>query len=374
MRRTITAFWASLAALVAFGLVLVYSASVAQKGGPAPFMKMQAVASVAGIVAAYVVSRIDYRIWQRPACVALIIVICVASCSLVFLFPAVNGSRRWIRISGISIQPSEFARIGMAIVMAAWYGKVGFKSRTFVKGFLLPCLLLGFMAAPVALSPDLGATVVIAAMCGSIFVAARVKWRYLILAALAGAVLGGAFIMSSPNRRSRIISFVESARGIESKEDTAYHRNQSIEAFVRGGRRGLGLGESIQKHKYLPEANTDFIFSIAGEEFGIVATVAVVVAFGILLFCGTYVAYNAHDRFGRLMALGLTVMLTFEAGFNIGMVTGCLPTKGLALPFISYGGTSMFASLVAAGLIISVGNTSANEEMAPLMRDACQSL
>ena len=131
MRRTITAFWASLAALVAFGLVLVYSASVAQKGGPAPFMKMQAVASVAGIVAAYVVSRIDYRIWQRPACVALIIVICVASCSLVFLFPAVNGSRRWIRISGISIQPSEFARIGMAIVMAAWYGKVGFKSRTF---------------------------------------------------------------------------------------------------------------------------------------------------------------------------------------------------------------------------------------------------
>ncbi len=374
MRRTITALWASLAALVAFGLVLVYSASAAQKGGPEPFMKMQAAASVAGIVAAYVISRIDYRIWQRPASVVLIIVVCVATCSLVFLFPAVNGSRRWIRIAGISIQPSEFARIGMAIVMAAWYGKVGFKSRTFVKGFLLPCLLLGFMAAPVALSPDLGATVVIAAMCGAIFVAARVKWRYLILAALAGAVLGGAFIMSSPNRRSRMISFIDSARGIESKEDTAYHRNQSIEAFVRGGPMGSGIGRSIQKHKYLPEANTDFIFSIAGEELGLVATVAVVVVFGILLFCGTYVAYNAHDRFGRLMALGLTVMLTFEAGFNIGMVTGCLPTKGLALPFISYGGTSMFASLVAAGLIISVGNTSANETMAPLMRDACQSL
>ena len=119
---------------------------------------------------------------------------------------------------------------------------------------------------------------------------------------------------------------------------------------------------------------TDFIFSIAGEEFGPVATIGLVIAFGILLFCGTFVAYHAHDRFGRLMALGLTVMLTFEAGFNIGMVTGLLPTKGLALPFISYGGTSMFASLVAAGLIISVGNTSANEEMAPLMRDACQSL
>ena len=374
MRRTITALWASLAVLVAFGLVLVYSASATQRGGSFPFMKMQAAATVAGIVAAYVVSRVDYRVWQRPVCVFSIIVVCVAACSLVFLFPAVNGSRRWIRLSGISIQPSEFARIGMAIVMAAWYGKVGFKSRTFIKGFLLPCILLGFMAAPVALSPDVGATAVILATCGAIFVAARVKWRYLILAGLACLVLGGLFIMSSPNRRSRIISYYESMRGIESQEDTAYHRNQSLEAFVRGGPFGSGIGRSIQKHKYLPEANTDFIFSIAGEELGLAATVGVVVAFGIVLFCGTYVAYHAHDRFGRLMALGLTVMLTFEAGFNIGMVTGILPTKGLALPFISYGGTSMFASLVAAGLIISVGNTSANEQMAPLMRDACQSL
>jgi cell division protein FtsW len=374
VRRTITAIWVSLAALVAFGLVLVYSASVAQKGGVMPFIKMQAVAAVAGIIAAYVLSRIDYRVWQRPASIVLIILFCVATCSLVFLFPKVNGSRRWIRLAGISIQPSEFARIGMAIVMAAWYGKVGFKSRTFIKGFLLPCVLLGIMAAPVALSPDVGATAVILATCGAIFVAARVKWRYLILAALACLVLGGAFVMSSPNRRSRIISYYESMKGIESQEDTAYHRNQSIEAFVRGGPMGSGIGRSIQKHKYLPEANTDFIFSIAGEEFGLVATVAVVIAFGVILFCGTYVAYHAHDRFGRLMALGLTVMLTFEAGFNIGMVTGCLPTKGLALPFISYGGTSMFASLVAAGLIISVGSTSANEQMAPLMRDACQSL
>ena len=374
MRRTITALWASLAALVAFGLVLVYSSSIAQKGGALPFMKMQAAAAVAGIVFAYLLSRVDYRVWQRPVCVVSIVVVCVISCSLVFLFPAVNGSRRWIRLGGVSIQPSEFARIGMAIVLSAWYGKVGFKSRTFVKGFLIPCALLGLMAAPVALSPDLGATVVILATCGAIFVAARVKWSYLLLAGLASIVLGGAFVMSSPNRRSRIISYYESMKGIESKEDTAYHRNQSIEAFVRGGPTGSGLGESIQKHKYLPEANTDFIFSIAGEEFGLVATVAVVVAFGVILYCGTYIAYHAHDRFGRLMALGLTVMLTFEAGFNVGMVTGCLPTKGLALPFISYGGTSMFASLVAAGLIISVGSTSSNEQMAPLMRDACQTL
>ena len=374
MRKTITTLWVALAALVAFGLVLVYSSSVTQKGGALPFMKMQTAAAAIGFAAALALSRLDYRVWQKPVCVVTVIVLCVVICSLVFLFPAVNGSRRWVRIGGVSIQPSEFARIGMIIVMSAWYGKVGFKSRTFLKGFLYPCLILGVMAAPVALSPDLGATVVIGITCGTVLVAARVKWRYIFLAGAACIVMAAAFVMSSPNRRSRIIAYLDSAKGVESTEDTAYHRNQSIEAFVRGGPFGSGIGRSIQKHKYLPEANTDFIFSISGEEFGLPATVAVVAAFFVLLVCGVNVAYHAHDRFGRLLALGLTVLLTFEAGFNIGMVTGLLPTKGLALPFISYGGTSMVASLVAAGLIISVGNTSANEKLAPLMRDACQSV
>ena len=374
MRRTITTLWVALAALVAFGLVLVYSSSATQKGGAFPFMKMQTAAAVIGFVAAFALSRLDYRIWQKPACIASIVALCVVACSLVFLFPAVNGSRRWIRIAGVSIQPSEFARIGMIVVMSAWYGKVGFKSRTFLKGFLYPCLILAAMVAPVALSPDLGATAVIGVSCGTVLVAARVKWRYIILAAVACVLLAAAFVMSSPNRRSRIISYVDSAKGVESTEDTAYHRNQSIEAFVRGGPFGSGIGRSIQKHKYLPEANTDFIFSISGEEFGLPASVAVVLAFLVLLVCGVNVAYHAHDRFGRLLALGLSILLAFESGFNIGMVTGLLPTKGLALPFISYGGTSMVASLIAVGLIISVGNTSANEKLAPLMRDACQSV
>ncbi|MBQ6926396.1 MAG: cell division protein FtsW [Kiritimatiellae bacterium] len=374
MRKTITTLWIALAALVAFGLVLVYSASVAQKGGAVPFMKMQTVAAAVGLLAAFVLSRLDYRVWQKPACAIAIIVLCVAASSLVFLFPAVNGSRRWVRLAGISLQPSEFTRIGMIMVMAAWYGKIGFKSRTFLKGFLYPGLILGLMAAPVALSPDLGATIVIAATCGTVMVAARVKWRYLILAVILCVLAGSLFVMSSPNRRSRVIAFYDSMRGLESSEDTAYHRNQSIEAFVRGGRFGSGIGRSIQKHKYLPEANTDFIFSIAGEELGLPATVSVVSAFLVILFCGVYIAYHAHDRFGRLLALGLTILLTFEAGFNVGMVTGCLPTKGLALPFISYGGTSMVASCLAMGLIIAVGATSANEEMSPLMRDACQNV
>ena len=374
MRRTITTLWVALAALVAFGLVLVYSASATQKGGALPFMKMQTIAAAAGLVVALLLSRMDYRFLQRRGFVIALVFLCIGLASLVFLFPSVNGSRRWIRLAGVSLQPSEFTRIGMLIVMAAWYGRVGIKSRTFLKGFLYPFMLLGAMALPVALSPDVGATAVIVVSCASIVLTAGVKTRYLVVAGLLVALAGSAFVMSSPNRRSRIISYSQTMRGVESQEDTAYHRIQSIEAFVGGGPFGRGLGESIQKHKYLPEANTDFIFSIAGEEFGLVATVGTVVAFMVILVCGFYVAYHADDRFGRLLAVGLTVLLTFEAGFNIGMVTGCLPTKGLALPFISYGGTSMAASVIALGLIVSIGNTSANEEIAPLMRDACQSI
>lgn len=372
MRKVITALWVTLAVLVAFGLVLVYSASVTQKGGALPFVKMQCAAAFIGLLAAIVLGRIDYRVLQKRRVIIPLAVLSVALSALVFLGPEINGSRRWIRLAGFSLQPSEFARIGMILAMAAWYGRVGFKSRTCVKGFLCPLAILVVMLAPVAASPDLGASVVICISCGTVLFAAGVKWRYLVLAGLAAVVLGGAFIMSSPNRRSRMMTYVSNVKGEESTEDTAYHRNQSLESFVRGGALGAGLGNSIQKHNFLPEANTDFIFSIAGEEFGLPGTLGVVVVFMIMLWCGVYVAYHACDRFGRLAALGLTVLLVFEAGFNIGMVTGCLPTKGLALPFVSYGGTSIAASFIAFGLIVSIGNTSANTEIAPMMRDAFQ--
>jgi cell division protein FtsW len=302
------------------------------------------------------------------------VALCVVLCSLVFAFPSINGSHRWIRIGPVSIQPSEFARIGMIIAISAWYARIGSKTRTFLKGFLYPCLLLGVMAAPVALSPDVGASVVIAASCGTVLLAAKVRKRYLVLTLALCAVAGSLFIMSSPNRRSRIISYRDSLQGRESTEETDYHRRQSIEAFVRGGPFGVGIGRSIQKHKYLPEANTDFIFSIAGEELGLIATAGVVVVFAVILVCGVGVAYHAPDRFGRLLALGLTILLVFEAAFNIGMVTGCLPTKGLALPFISYGGTSIAASFIAVGLILSVASSVEEEGAAPLARDVCQSI
>lgn len=374
MRRAITILCVALAALVSLGLVLVYSASVTQKGGAFPFIKMQAIAAAVGIVAALAISRIDYRVWQKPAVVWSVVAVSIALCVLVFKFPKINGSHRWIRVGSVSLQPSEFARIAMIIAMSAWYSRIGYKSRTFLKGFLYPCLILGIMAAPVALSPDVGASVVIGVSCGAVLLAAKVRKRYLIITFLVCAAAGSVFIMSSPNRLSRIMSYWQNMHGQVSNDPTDYHRRQSIEAFVRGGPWGAGIGSSIQKHKYLPEANTDFIFSIAGEELGLVATIGVVIAFSFILFCGVYIAYHAPDKFGRLLALGLTILIVFEASFNIGMVTGCLPTKGLALPFISYGGTSIAASFIAVGLIASVAMSRIEDDHVPLARDVCSNI
>ncbi len=370
MRKAITTLWVVAAALLLFGLVIVYSASSAQKGGPIHFFKMQAVAAVCGTIAAIVLSRIDYRFWNNAKLLVFVGLVCVAFCSLVFLFPKVNGSRRWVYLAGISLQPSEFARIGLVMVLSAWYDRIGPRAKSFVRGVLIPGAMLALIVGPVVASPDLGATLVMCVAAGTVIVAAGVKWHWIGLGAVAALALIVVLVMVNPNKRSRMVSYFDSLQGRESTEETSYHQNQSIEAFVRGGWKGVGLGKSIQKHRYLPEANSDFIYAIAAEEFGIFATLSMVIAFSIMLWCGVYIAFHAADRFGRFMAMGLTVLVTFEAAFNMGMVTGCLPTKGIALPFTSAGGTSLLASMIAFGLLLSVGMTSADEETAPLMRNA----
>ena len=369
MRRVVAILWGDLISLLAVGLVLVFSASSSFQGGPLPFVIMQAIAACIGLALAFVVIHIDYRIWRNLGLISAVGFVAVVFSGLVFLFPEVNGSHRWIRLGPLSLQPSEFSRIAAIVAMSAWFDRIGPRSTSVLKGALFPALILGAFVLPVFASPDVGATIVILVSCGTIFVAAGVKWRHLAMGGLVAVIALALFISSDAHRRSRVITYVDSLRGIESEQETAYHRNQSIEAFVIGGPFGVGLGNSIQKKQYLPEANTDFIFAIAGEEFGL-ADLVILALFLVLLWAGVYVAYHAHDRFGRFLALGMTVLLVFEAAFNIGMATGCLPTKGLALPFNSYGGTSLMASFVAFGFILSVARASADEESSSMMRDA----
>jgi cell division protein FtsW len=182
--------------------------------------------------------------------------------------------------------------------------------------------------------------------------------------------LVGFMLATSPNKRARVMVYFDKLRGIETKSAAAYHVEQSMEAFAQGGMKGRGIGRSIQKYSFLPEANSDFIFAIAAEEFGFAATSLMVMAYMAILWCGIFIAYHAHDRFGKFLALGITVTIAFEAAFNVGMVTGCLPTKGIALPFASAGGSSLMASMIIVGLLLSIGAASVRAAAATTMRDA----
>ncbi len=365
MRKAITALIISVIILTLFGLVAVYSASDAIKGGATSQFKSQAVMAIVGSFLLFFFAKMNYRIFNSRTSIIVITVACFIATSLALPFSPIsseiNGASRWIDFSKMglfkyTLQPSEFSRIGFAIVLAAWYDQIGFGVKRFKKGVLIPlgCFVIPFIGT-IFLEPDLGATVVMAATCGVIALDAGIKFKYLGYGALLLSVILALYISTDGHRRSRLKTYWDNMRGVDSAEVTSYQTDQSIEAFANGGWRGVGIGESIQKHRYLPEANSDFIFAIIAEEFGIIATVGIVALFVIILMSGLYIAMHAPDRFGRLLVLGLSFMIVFQAAFNIGMVIGLLPTKGIALPFTSAGGTSLLASMIIVGIIISVG-------------------
>ena len=373
MRRAVTLFLCALALLVAAGLVLVYSASsTVYAGQPNFFVIRQGLSLALSLGVGALVARIDYHFWSRPGSVVLVAVLMLAGTCAVFFFPPVNGSHRWIDLGFYRLQPSEFAKIGILVVLATWFDRVGPRSSSFLRGFLFPGLILAGLTAPILLAPDLGSTLVIAVIAATIFLAAGTRLIYL-LSAVPLAVAGMAlFLANDPHRLARVKVFVDGLLGRGGER--AHQTVQSLNAFVIGGPLGVGLNNSIQKYRYLPEAHTDFIYAIAGEEFGLAASAGIVLLFGVLLACGAWIAYRAPDRFGRFLGLGLTILLCFEAGFNMGMVMGCLPTKGLALPFLSYGGSSLMASMVAVGLLLNLARQSflAEDASPSSMRNALQ--
>ena len=359
MRKVLTALCLAVLLLVAFGLTSVATASsvrgVALRGTPHFFLIRQVIWCALGALGALVASRIDYHIWRRREAQVALFACVVVSLALV-LVPGigemVKGSRRWIRFPFFSIQPSEFVKIAVVILMAAWMDAIGWRTKRFVKGFCIPCAALAVVLGLLMAEPDFGATFVTGALAGCILFAAGVRLVYLcsgLVLALAGFA---AMVWHDPVRLARVSAWMS---GPDGGGNASHHMKQSILAFVYGGVRGVGLNKSIQKHYYLPEAHTDFIFAIAGEEFGLVGTLSVVLLFVLVMVCGIWIALKAPDRLGRLIAFGLTVLIVFQAAINIGVVIGALPTKGLALPFISYGGTNMLATLTAIGILINIG-------------------
>ncbi|MCS6770483.1 MAG: putative lipid II flippase FtsW [Kiritimatiellae bacterium] len=356
MWRTTTILVASVLALTAIGLVMLASTSsvhgLARFDDPHYFVRRQAVALLIGVVAALVASRVSAAAWKQmalPAAIAafvLLVLVLVPGIGI-----SVKGSRRWLSLGFTTIQPSELAKISLVMLLAWWMSRVRRRAGEWVPGLAIPCFLMGALILPVLAEPDFGTSILMGLVGFAVLWAGGTRFRHLLLAGAAAAGALTVLIMQNEVRYRRIIAFRDPEAYAERE---AFQLLNAIYAFVMGGGGGVGLGNSLQKRYYLPEAHNDFIFAIIGEELGLAASLGVVALFAVFFFTGLRIAARAPDLFSRLFALGLTCMIAFQAAINIGVVTGSLPTKGIPLPFISYGGTSLVVSLTMVGMLVSV--------------------
>jgi len=353
--------------LVALGLVVLSSASEANamrlhNGDPYFFMKRQFAYLVAGIAVAACMAAFDYRRWRDNAWLAwLFCVVVMALLVAVFAFPAVNGSHRWIALGPLRLQPSEFAKLATVILLSVWLDRLGWKVELFMKGAFWPAVLIGMVALPILIEPDFGSVMVVGLVGFLVMLVSGTRLLHMAPFAVAGAGVVAYRVLTNANRMARMAAFfgIKLDVGAEvldaAAERAAYQANMALAAIGNGGIWGVGLGESMQKQLYLPEAHTDFVFAVGAEELGLPFSVGVLLLFAAFFAISVYIARNASDRFGRFLVAGMAFIIFFQAMFNIGVVCKALPTKGMALPFFSYGGTNLLCSFFAVGTILSVG-------------------
>jgi cell division protein FtsW len=340
-------------ALVAFGLVMVYSASSARAllgaDDPAYYLKRQALYAVAGLVALVLLSRTDYR-RLRHAAGPLLLASFVLLVAVLAIGTAVNGARRWIPLGTLTFQPSELAKLALALWIA---GLLARRPAPQTLGDLVrPIgLVVGAACALILVEPDLGSALAIAIMVTAIVLVAGTPVRTLAAGGGIAGMLVLAAIWFEPYRRARIFSFIDPWHD---PQGAGFQSVQAMIALGSGGIFGVGLGESVQKIYYLPEASTDMIFAIVGEELGLVGVLAVLGAFALFAYAGLNIALRCHDPFGKRLAAGLTALVCGQAAVNVSAVMGLAPLTGVPLPFVSYGGSSLVVGLASVGILLNI--------------------
>ena len=357
MRKTSSTLIGIVLALLSIGIVMLASTSnvrgSASFDDPYHFLKRQLVWLLISVAVGYGVVRFDYHWWQKlsaPLVLASGVLLC-----LVFvpgIGAKIGGSYRWLRVGPLSFQPSELAKFTVIIALSAWMVRVGPGASSLADGAIFPSVGLGMVLLLLILEPDFGTTLLVGAVGMIIMFAGGARVSHLAIIGTVGVCVFALAVAQDPVRLRRILAFLfpDDPR----YATAAYHLAQSKTAFIRGEWLGVGLGESIQKQFYLPEAHTDFILAIIGEELGFFMTLLVVSLFLGILVCGIVISVKAPDTFGQLIGFGFTVMLVLQASINIGVVTGCLPTKGLPLPFISYGGSSLVMSIAGVCVLLNI--------------------
>ncbi len=344
--------------LTIFGLVMVYSASSimasSQYGMSSYFFVRQLLYACIGFIALIFLMNVDYHIWQKPKTLFPILLICALALAFVLTLPKVNDSHRWLRLgSYISIQPSEIAKLAL-LFFAAWYlqkyeGEINRPIRR-----LLPfALVIGLFAGLIAVEPDLGQAICICMIVMVVLFIAGLAWQYLAAVAVLAVPLIYIYVTQLPDRLERLKAFMDPNYD---PLGSGWQISQSLIAVGSGGITGLGLGAGKQKLFFLPYANSDFIFAVIGEELGLIGTCLVSLAFLVFFYRGIRIILRSPDRFGFYLGLGITLTVVLQGFINISMVLAMLPTKGIALPFMSQGGTSLLLNLVATGVLLNLSH------------------
>ncbi|KPK98002.1 MAG: hypothetical protein AMJ95_06385 [Omnitrophica WOR_2 bacterium SM23_72] len=345
--------------LICIGIVMIYSASsiyaLERYKDSFFFLKRHLSFLLIGMLLTFFVMSVDYRKLKDYAKPLLLISLLLL---VLVLIPGigreVSGARRWFRYKFISFQPSELASLCMIIYMADFISRKGHEIKDFLKGFVPALSVIGFMALLILMQPDLGTTIAIVVVALIMLFIAGARLSHLLSMLIAGLPLLYVLIFSVPYRKMRILAFLNPWMD---PKGSGFQIIQSQIALGSGALFGVGLGHSRQKLFYLPAAHTDFIFSIIGEELGLLGTLGVILLFMIFLQQTLKIIKNANDRFGTFLAMGLVLMFALKAAINIGVSCGLLPTKGLPLPFISYGGSSLIFDMISVGLLVNIGRS-----------------
>lgn len=359
MWKASTLLIASVLILATLGIVMLASTSGIQAeenfGDPNYYVKKQALWLIIAIVVGIFVARfVDYHYLYRLAIpFAVLVLILLVLVFVPGLGVTVKGSTRWLDFGVANFQPSELAKLGVIIWLAWWMSRLQRWADTFLRGFLLPLIYPGVVCLLIIIEPDFGSVLLIAGVSLGIVFLGGAQLGYLSVLTMTGFAGFLFLVMQDDVRRRRVMAFLNPEKYAKRE---AFQLLQAKYAFITGGAMGVGLGESIQKRFYLPEAHTDFIFAIIGEELGAGATISVLGLYLIIFACGIIISLKAPDLFGKLLGFGITVMLTLQALLNIGVVTGCLPTKGIPLPLISFGGSSMLITFVMIGILLNIAS------------------
>lgn len=360
MRGTRTSLLLIVTILVSIGIIMIYSTSAIYANEKMDdsmyFLKRHLVYLVAGFFMMLLSMAIDISVLRKysKAIMAFSIVLLI-----LVLIPHVGretaGARRWFKIGPLNFQPSEFAKIAILVYLADLLARKEKVIKSFVHGYLPPVLVLGFVLGLVLLEPDLGTAIAISAVGMIMLFVSGTRSLYIFASVLASLPALYLLLFRVPYRRKRMMIFLNPWAD---KRGAGFQIIQSFIALGSGGLLGVGLGQSRQKLFYLPASHTDFIFSIIGEELGFLGAASVVVLFILFVWEGMKITFNAAGQFEKLLSMALVCMITLEAIINIGVTAGMLPTKGLPLPFISYGGTSLIFHLAAVGLLLNIAKSS----------------